>query len=79
MNCAALPYRDGGDALPPITVKPVPEMVTWETLTVAVPVFVTLMLCVAVPATGTLPNVSVVALGVSSPVLAGPAGPAAAV
>jgi hypothetical protein len=68
-----------GDALPPITVKPVPEIVTWETLTVAVPVFVTLMLCVAVPATGTLPNVSVVALGVSSPVLAGPAGPAAAV
>jgi hypothetical protein len=68
-----------GDALPPITVKPVPEMVTWETLTVAVPVFVTLMLCVAVPATGTLPKLSVVALGVSSPVLAGPAGPAAAV
>jgi hypothetical protein len=38
-------------------------------LTVAVPVFVTLMLWVAVPPTETLAKVRVVALGVSTPVL----------
>jgi hypothetical protein len=54
---------------PPIKVKPVPEIVAWPMLTVAVPVFVTLMLWLAVPPTETLPKLSVVALGVSNPVL----------
>ena len=45
----------------------------------AVPVFVTLMLWTAVFPTETLPKLSVVALGVSSPVLGGGVVPAALV
>jgi hypothetical protein len=66
-------------AFPPTNVKPAPEMAAWATLTVAVPVFVTLMLWTAVFPTETLPKLSVVALGVSTPVLGGRVVPSALV
>ena len=57
------------DGLPPITVYPAPEMVAWEMLTVALPVFVTVRLCVLLFPTETFPKVTLVELAESTPVL----------
>jgi hypothetical protein len=54
-------------ALPLVTVKPAPASVAADTVTEAVPVFVTVTVCVALPPTATLPNVKVVALAESTP------------
>jgi len=55
--------------LPPMTVKPVPEIVAAEMFTVAVPVLVMLMLWAEVLPTLTLPKAMLVALGVMMPEL----------
>ena len=59
------------DGFPPTTVKPVPEMVAWEMLTDAVPVFVTERFCVALLPTETLPKVRLEGLAERTP---GPLG-----
>lgn len=53
--------------LPPERVKPEPEIATWEMLTVAVPLFVRVRLCVALLPTDTPPKLRVVALGETTP------------
>jgi len=60
--------------VPPLTtVKPVPEIVAWEMLTVAVPVFVRVTLCVALVPAATLPKLTVVEPADSAPEPAAPA------
>ena len=53
--------------LPLSKLKPAPEIVTCDTFTVAVPVFVTLRLCVAELPTATLPKLTLVGLAVRTP------------
>lgn len=53
---------------PPTTVKPVPEIVDCEMLTVAVPVFVRLSAWVEFPPTATLPKVRLAEDGERIPV-----------
>lgn len=55
------------DGFPPITLNPAPDIVACETVTVAVPVLVTVKLCVALLPTATLPKVKLVALAESTP------------
>ena len=57
------------DGLPPITVYPAPVMVAWEMLTGALPVFVTVRLCVLLFPTETFPKLTLVELAESTPVL----------
>jgi hypothetical protein len=54
------PTASATDGLPPVTLKPEPVTVACETFTVAVPVFVIVTFCVALPPTATLPNVTLV-------------------
>ena len=63
------------EAFAPTTVKPAPEMVTWEMFTVAVPVFVTLTLCVAELPVAMLPKLRLGALAERTPVLVVPGPP----
>lgn len=49
----------------PLRVKPVPVTLTWEMLTAALPVFVSVTLCVALALRAWLPKLSEVVLGVS--------------
>lgn len=53
--------------LPPVTVKPVPEIVAAVTFTADVPVLVILKLCVELLPTATFPNEMGDALGESTP------------
>ncbi len=55
------------EELPPSKLKPDPAIVTCDTFTVAVPVFVTLRLCVAELATETFPKLTLVELAVKTP------------
>jgi hypothetical protein len=57
------------DGLPPITVYPTPVMVAWEMFTGALPVFVTVKLCVLLFPTETFPKLTLVELAESTPVL----------
>ena len=63
------------EGLPPTTVNPAPEIVAWEILTVAVPVFVTVTLCVALLPIATFPKLRLAALGESTPALGSPGVP----
>lgn len=63
------------EGFPPTTVYPVPEIVAWEILTVAVPVFVTVTLCVALLPIATFPKLRLAALGESTPALESPGVP----
>jgi hypothetical protein len=63
------------EGLPPTTVKPAPEMVAWEMLTVAVPVFVTVRALVGVFPTETLPKLRLLELGERTPVFGVPGCP----
>jgi hypothetical protein len=49
----------------PLRVKPVPVTLTWEMLTAALPVFVSVTLCVALALKASLPKLKEVVLGVS--------------
>ena len=53
--------------LPLSRLKVAPEIVTWDTLTVAVPVLVTVRLCVAGLPTPTFPKLTLVELAVRTP------------
>jgi len=66
---ALCPAANELDGLPPTTVKTPPEMFALDIVTAAVPVFVTLTLCVAVFPTATLPKLMLEADAVSVPVL----------
>jgi hypothetical protein len=61
------PTPSEADGLPPVTLKPEPVTVACEMFTVAVPVFVTVTVCVALPPTATLPNVTLVDPAESTP------------
>jgi hypothetical protein len=69
------PTGIGAEGLPFTTEKPVPEMVAWEMLTGAVPVFVTVRVLVAVLPTGILPKLRLLELGESAPVFEVPGWP----
>jgi hypothetical protein len=56
--------EDAGGAT---TLKPAPEIVAWEILTGAVPVFLTLRLCLELLPTETLPKLRLVELAESTP------------
>jgi hypothetical protein len=53
--------------LPPVTLNPAPVTVACEMFTAAVPAFVTVTFCVALPPTATLPNVTLVEFAESTP------------
>jgi hypothetical protein len=63
------------EGFPPTTVKAAPVIVARETLTVAVPVFVTVRVCIAVVATATSPKLRVVLLAERTPELDPVPGP----
>lgn len=56
------------EGLPPTIVKTPPEIAAAEMLTLASPVFVTLILCVALAPMLTFPNETVVGDGVNTPI-----------
>jgi len=60
--CPADKVRRGAE---PLRVKPVPVTLTWEMLTGALPVFVSVTLCVALALRVSLPKLKEVVLGVS--------------
>ena len=70
-NCtstlALWPIAKEEEGLPPMTVKTPPVIEAAEMLTAPVPVLVMTTLCVAVAPTATLPNKTVVTLGVRMP------------
>ena len=55
------------EGFPPITLNPVPVNVACDIATDAVPVFVTVTLCIVMLPTATLPKLKLVALAVSTP------------
>jgi hypothetical protein len=64
----AWPMATIPDEFPDITVNPGPETVAWEISTLAVPVFVTVTLCVALLPTATFPKLRLLKLGDKIPV-----------
>jgi hypothetical protein len=69
------PTGTEGEGLPPITVKPVPVISADAMFTAAVPVFVTVTLCVVVLPTFTFPNATVAELGDKIPACGSPVVP----
>ena len=54
-----------------MTVKPVPEIIAWVTLTMAFPVLVTVRLCMALLPTETLPKLRLMEVAERVPVVGG--------
>ena len=65
LKLAACPADNVTRGAEPLRVKPVPVTLTWEMLTAALPVFVSVTLCVALALRVSLPKLNKVVLGVS--------------